>query len=42
MEENIEVESGDVVTNDDVGIKFSDLGQKKPEQCSLRFHFVNL
>ena len=42
MEENVQIESGDIVTNDDIRIEFPNLGKKKAEQCPLRFHFVNL
>ena len=42
MEENVQIESGDIVTNDDIRVEFPNLGKKKAEQCPLRFHFVNL
>ena len=42
MQEDVEVEAGDVVTDDDVRIKFADLGQQERQERPLRLHFVNL
>ena len=38
VEEDVEVESGDVVPDDDVGVDLADLGQEEAEEGALRVH----
>ena len=42
VKEDVEVEDGDVVTDDDVGIKLADLGHQVTEQSALGLHLLDL
>ena len=38
VEEDVEVEAGDVVADDDVGVDLADLGEEEAEEGALRVH----
>ena len=42
MEEDVDVEAGDVVTEHDVRVDLADLGEEEPEEGALRVHLFDL
>ena len=42
VQNDVKVESGDVVSYDDVRVQLADLGQKEPQEGPLRVHLVHL
>ena len=42
MQNDVKVESGNVVSYDDVRVQLADLGQKEPQEGPLRVHLVHL
>ena len=42
VEEDVDVEAGDVVTEHDVRVDLADLGEEEPEEGALRVHPLDL